>query len=80
MLQADFADERVLELLTTLTPLEQLKRHQDVKAARTENTSIWLLQLAFFCQWKDGSTNTEGNSSVFCCYGIPGAGKTVIWY
>ena len=69
----------MLELLTILTPLEPLKRHQDVRLPRTENTCTWLLNLESFCQWRD-SHSIEDNEYIFCCYGIPGAGKTVIWY
>ena len=69
----------MLELLTTLTPLEPLKRHQDVRLPRTENTGKWLLTLEPFYKWRDSNTMEE-NDYVFCCYGIPGAGKTVIWY
>ena len=74
------ADDRILELLMMLSPLEPLKRHEDVKLPRTENTGIWLLQLASFSKWQDGNTKIQDNKRVFCCYGIPGAGKTVIWY
>lgn len=74
-----FADDRVLELLTTLTPLEPLKQHQDVKLPRTKNTGIWFPRLESFCQWRDNNS-MELSDYVFCCYGIPGAGKTVIWY
>ena len=69
-------DDRILELLTMLTPLEPLKRHQDVKLPRTENTGTWLLRLEAFCEWRDSNTI---HGRVFCCYGIPGAGKTVLW-
>ncbi|KAF8436095.1 hypothetical protein BGX38DRAFT_1215403 [Terfezia claveryi] len=60
-----------------LTPLEPLKRHQDVKTSRTKNAAAWLLGLESFCKWRDSNITEEG-SHVFCCYGIPGAGKTVI--
>ena len=62
-----------------LTPLEPLKRHQDVKLPRTKNSGSWLLGLESFCKWKD-SKIVEDSGQVFCCYGIPGAGKTVIRY
>ena len=73
------ADHRMLELLGVLTTLEPLKRHQDVKSPRCENAGTWLLRLEAFSKWRD-SEITEENSRVFCCYGIPGAGKTVIRY
>ena len=62
-----------------LSPLEPLKSHEDIKFARAKYTGFWLLQLESFCKWQD-SNITEDNNRVFCCYGIPGAGKTVIWY
>ena len=60
-----------------LTPLEPLKRHQDVKLPRTKNTGTWLLRLESFKEWQESVEEDQGR--VFCCYGIPGAGKTVIW-
>ena len=66
----------MFELLKTLSPLEPLKRHQGVKLPRATNTGTWLLDLESFREWRDGE-NTD--SYVFCCYGIPGAGKTMIW-
>ena len=71
-------DNRILELLKILTPLEPLKRHQDVKLPRSKGTGLWLLNLESFIEWRNSSA-IEGNG-VFCCYGIPGAGKTVIRY
>ena len=68
----------MFELLRMLTPLDPLKRHQDVKLPRAETTGTWLLRLESFCEWRDSNT-VEENGRVFCCYGIPGAGKTVIW-
>lgn len=67
----------MLELLKTLTPLEPLKRHQDVKLPRSINAGTWLLKLESFSNWRNSST-IEENCRVFCCYGIPGAGKTVV--
>ena len=65
------------KLLEMLGPLEPLKRHQDVRLPRTINTGTWLFRLEPFSEWRDSNTI---DSRVFCCYGIPGAGKTVIWY
>ncbi|RPB18343.1 hypothetical protein L211DRAFT_875729, partial [Terfezia boudieri ATCC MYA-4762] len=75
---AKLSDDRVLELLTLLTPLEPLKRHQDVKMPRTKNAAAWLLSSGSFCNWRDSNTiPVEDCIRVFCCFGIPGAGKTV---
>ena len=67
------------KILELLTPLEPLKRHQDVRLPRTKNTGTWLLSLESFCRWRDSNAIAD-NSRIFCCYGIPGAGKTVMWY
>ena len=79
ILTSTFADSNTRELLKLLTPLEPLKRHQDVKAPRTKNAGAWFLELDSFCEWRDSNATKEGGY-VLCCYGIPGAGKTVIWY
>src|SRR6266576_3576141 len=68
-----FADDKVFQLLEMLTPLEPLKRHEDVKLPRAENTGTWLLRLESYCHWRD--RDVEEDCHVFCCYGIPGAGK-----
>ena len=73
------SDDRIQKLLAMLTPLEPLKRHMDIKLSRPENACTWLLKLESFCNWRD-SDPIEKNGRVFCLYGIPGAGKTVIWY
>ena len=62
-----------------LTQLEPLKRHQDVKLPRSEDAGTWLLKLESFSKWRDCNVLDE-DGHVFCCYGIPGAGKTVIRY
>ncbi|KAF8432861.1 hypothetical protein BGX38DRAFT_226934 [Terfezia claveryi] len=65
------------ELLQLLSPLEPLKRHADVKSIRLENSGTWLLELECFRKWRDIGT-TDGSGHILCCYGMPGAGKTMI--
>ncbi|KAF8421801.1 hypothetical protein EV426DRAFT_671737, partial [Tirmania nivea] len=67
-------DEQLLQLLSTLEPL---KRHVDVRSIRLKNTGTWLLELEYFRTWCD-IQSTSINSRILCCYGIPGAGKTLI--
>ena len=69
-------DHRVLKLVEMLTQLEPLQRHQEVKLSRT---GLWLPKLESFIEWRNRNT-IEENGNVFCCYGKPGAGKTVIRY
>ncbi|KAF8421789.1 hypothetical protein EV426DRAFT_188790 [Tirmania nivea] len=72
----DAEDEQLLQLLS---PLEPLKRHADVRSIRLENTGTWLLELEYFRKWCDVQS-TNGSERILCCYGIPGAGKTLIRY
>ena len=73
-------EDRKLKILELLTPLELLKQHQDVKLVRHQNAGTWLLRLESFRKWQDISNAREENGRVFCGYGIPGAGKTVMRY
>ena len=67
-------DEQLLQLLS---PLEPLKRHADVKSMRLENTGTWLLKLECFHKWCNVKSTSRGGR-ILCCYGMPGAGKTLI--
>jgi len=76
------SDERkIRKLLELLSPLEPQKRHQDVRSTRLENTGTWLLQHHQFQQWLEYDAVGKTHSRrAFCCYGFPGAGKTVMRY
>ena len=67
--------QEIVKFLEWLSPLEPLKRHQDVRATRLENTGTWLLQSKEFESWI--SANDLASQSLWCP-GDPGAGKTVI--
>lgn len=69
-------DDRIRELIEVLPSLEPHKQHSDIKAGRLDNTGAWLLQLDCFRRWSEG--DVDENNSILCCYGIPGAGKTVM--
>ncbi|KAF8423279.1 hypothetical protein EV426DRAFT_574568 [Tirmania nivea] len=56
---------------------ESPKRHQDMRAKRYAGTGAWLLQCERFRLWNNGTQANPGNRAM-CCYGMPGAGKTVI--
>ena len=71
-------DDRMQKLVDLLSPLQSLKRHQDVRSERLNNTGGWLLQHDRFCLWRDSDSNM-GSGTLFC-YGIPGAGKTILRY
>jgi len=75
-----------------LSHLEPQKRHEDVRKVRVKNTGNWLLRAEKFQSWlsvDDGvlhptaaSGNVSGDAAqgnqILCCYGMPGAGKTVL--
>ncbi|KAF8457348.1 hypothetical protein BDZ91DRAFT_666551, partial [Kalaharituber pfeilii] len=64
-------------LFAWLSPLEPQKRHQDVRSSRIANTGNWILQTDQFQSWVKGEGSSH-SSQVLGCYGIPGAGKTVL--
>jgi hypothetical protein len=72
-------DDKMEELRQWLSPLEPQKRHQDVCAKRFEGTGEWFIQTTQFQQWREGVSDQDRAEQVFGCYGIPGAGKTVLW-
>ena len=77
-------DDRIRKLMKVLSSLEPHKQHRDIKMGRLDHTGTWLLQLDCFRRWSGLMEWSEGavdeNSSILCCYGIPGAGKTMIRY
>ncbi|KAF8244829.1 ankyrin, partial [Wilcoxina mikolae CBS 423.85] len=75
-LQAKSKDQELEEFLQWLSPLEPMKRHQDIRAHRVHTTGGWLLETSQFRAWHDGTL--QGSGHVIACYGIPGAGKTFI--
>ena len=73
-LEEDKRREKIQMLGHFLSPLEPTKRHQDFRSIRIGNTAgTWLLEDLRFIHWRDGTKTTP-----LCCYGVPGAGKTVI--
>jgi hypothetical protein len=61
-------------LLRWISPLELPARHHDVQLKRLPNTGNWFLETETFRRWRE---NDDGHK-VLGCYGIPGAGKTLI--
>lgn len=71
-------DERS-QILSWLSPLESRSRHDDVAGARAEGVGDWVLNTAKFQAWR---RDTDGQPSdvVLFCRGVPGAGKTFVWW
>ncbi|RPB19276.1 hypothetical protein L211DRAFT_898305 [Terfezia boudieri ATCC MYA-4762] len=74
--------ERVNKLLETLSSLDPPKRHQDIQAKRYTGSVLWLQEYERFRvwqHWQDTSIRPENTSNrILQCYGIPGAGKTIV--
>ncbi|RPB19244.1 hypothetical protein L211DRAFT_794594, partial [Terfezia boudieri ATCC MYA-4762] len=66
-------------LLEMLSPLDPPKRHQDIQAQRYKGSILWLQEYEHFRVWQDTSICTGNTSNrILQCYGIPGAGKTIV--
>ena len=68
-----YTDPDIEKLQSWLSSLKPWERHQDIQSSRLKGTGEWLLQMAKFKAWHDGTID-----SAFCCYGGPGVGKTFI--
>jgi hypothetical protein len=74
-------DQDMEEMIQWLSPLEPSQKHVDVRSKRLEGTGDWSLQSEGFQKWCDDPfIDGSGFKTVLACYGIPGAGKTVIRY
>ncbi|RPB19268.1 hypothetical protein L211DRAFT_794727 [Terfezia boudieri ATCC MYA-4762] len=72
-------EEWVCELLEMLSPLDPPKRHRDLQTKRYKGSVLGLLEHERFRMWQDSSMRTENTSNrILQCYGIPGAGKTIV--
>ncbi|QRD81692.1 ankyrin repeat protein [Aspergillus flavus] len=67
-------DQEQKDLFRWLSPLSPSARHSENQRVRVEGTSVWILEDPRFLDWSG-----EGPSSqALCCFGNPGAGKTII--
>ncbi|KAI5814506.1 hypothetical protein BZA77DRAFT_345612 [Pyronema omphalodes] len=78
MLCANDNDQQLKEIVQWISPLDPLKRHEDLKSKRFKDTGLWFLQSSKFETWCRGTTLDQGFNPVLACYGIPGAGKSVM--
>ncbi|KAI5812094.1 hypothetical protein BZA77DRAFT_221884, partial [Pyronema omphalodes] len=73
------ADNEIQKIMPWLSSLQPLKRHHDIQQKRIEGTGDWFLQQPEFEKWRDGKLTSDGDfNPVLVCYGMPGAGKSVI--
>lgn len=68
-----FAEERRRKLLAKLAKLDSKHRHRKLKESLHEGTGAWFISCPEYKQWQAAL-----QSSVLCCYGIPGCGKSVL--
>jgi hypothetical protein len=68
-----FQGEKRDKFLNWLSSLDPPSRHLDVRTSRIEETGQWFLEDQIVQKWETGPS-----SSVLLCFGIPGAGKTVL--
>ncbi|KAJ7278161.1 ankyrin repeat domain-containing protein [Mycena rebaudengoi] len=70
--EAEHAAAERKRIIEWMSPLNFFLRHDDISRARQAGTGVWLLKDTQFEDW----TTTTG--STLWCYGMPGAGKTVL--
>ncbi|KAI5804821.1 hypothetical protein DFH27DRAFT_480805, partial [Peziza echinospora] len=66
------------ELLKILSPLEPIKRHQEICRSRLNNSGTWFTEGEQFLSWIQSGSDIDPINRMLCCYGDPGAGKTVM--
>ncbi|KAI5814522.1 hypothetical protein BZA77DRAFT_250054, partial [Pyronema omphalodes] len=76
--QLRILDDELKEVLQWISPLDPMKRHEDLKSKRFEGTGAWFLKSPKFVTWCRGAASDEGFNPVLACYGDPGVGKSVM--
>jgi len=69
------ADENP-EIMKWFSPLDPIRRHQDVRTDRLYGVGKWLLETNEFREWR--SNEETADKAVLFCYGGPGVGKTYL--
>ena len=67
-------DRRLQDIFKWLSPLGPSARHFENKKQRVEGTGTWMLGDSKFLDWSSKTPKYQ----TLCCYGDPGAGKTII--
>ncbi|KAI5812827.1 hypothetical protein BZA77DRAFT_346729 [Pyronema omphalodes] len=73
-LQLAAEGEELEKILMWISSLQPHKRHQAVVTDRLEDTGTWFLNKAEYVGWY----SDEDSNPVLACYGMPGAGKSVM--
>ena len=64
------------EIMHRLSPLEPMKRHQDIRTGRLDCVGDWFLETNEFREWRSSSGGAD--KAVLFCSGNPGVGKTFL--
>ncbi|KAF8253363.1 hypothetical protein K440DRAFT_533937, partial [Wilcoxina mikolae CBS 423.85] len=66
------------EVVKWLSPLEPQKGHQTFRSRRLQNTGGWLFSHETYQTWYGSDDADSECPKILACYGIPGAGKTIM--
>jgi hypothetical protein len=67
-------DRKQQDMFKWLSPLNPSARHLESKEKRVKGTGMWMLEDPKFLDWCSKTAKCQ----TLCCYGAPGAGKTII--
>ncbi|KAF7114203.1 hypothetical protein CNMCM5793_007781 [Aspergillus hiratsukae] len=71
---ACLGNQKQNDMFEWMSPLNPSARHVENQKTRADGTGTWLLEDPKFLDW----SSKTGQCQTLCCYGDPGAGKTII--
>ncbi|RDW62396.1 hypothetical protein BP6252_11829 [Coleophoma cylindrospora] len=66
-------ESRQKRLISQISTIDYQYKHRRMQKVRHPGTGAWFITLPAFKEWLDSNS-----SSVLCCHGIPGSGKSVL--
>jgi SpoVK/Ycf46/Vps4 family AAA+-type ATPase len=67
-------DQKQQDMFKWLSPLNPSAKHLESEKKRVKGTGTWMLEDPKFLDWFSKTAKCQ----TLCCYGAPGAGKTII--
>ena len=61
------------QFISGIPSVNYIAKHEKIRQARYEGTGTWIFDDEIFRDWMESQ-----QSSILCCHGIPGCGKTVL--